>query len=587
MKGMIFMPLDGFAVCHLHRELSEALVGGKINKIYQPEKDELVLNITNQKSKHYLLISANNNHPRIHFVESTKENPDSPPMFCMLLRKKLTGGIIANIRQIEFDRIIELTIISKDELLDVTQKKLVIEIMGRHSNIILIENDIITDSIKRINRFVSSYREVLPGKDYIYPPMNKADFNSLSIDDFNARLKLLPEQKIEKAIMDSFQGVSKLISREICHRIGIDTSSKVSELDEKSLDLIKKSMENMKAHPKYSIYKDPDSHEIKDFSTVDITFLNDMEIIPYQKISPMLEDYYLLKDSHQRIKERTAAINQIITNKLERNYNKLNKLIEDKKNAEDSDKYRLYADILYANLYSLKKPVKEAVLENYNDGSQISIPLDIRKTPAENAKKYYEKYNKAKRALTYIEDQTQKTKEEIYYLESILDSISKCDSVGELREIKDELSEYGLIKSYKKNKKISNNELSSPEMFRSSEGFTIMVGKNNKQNDTLTTKTASKDDLWFHVKDQPGSHVVVKTSGKTPGSNTINEAAMLAAYFSKGKMSSNVAVDYTLVKYVKKPKSAKAGMVIYTDNKTVYVTPKDNEVAKLRDIQST
>lgn len=582
MKGMIFMPLDGFAVHHLQHELSKALVGGKINKIYQPEKDELILNITNKKSKYELLISANNNHPRIHFITATKENPQSPPMFCMLLRKKLSNGIITAVRQIEFDRIVELTVTSKDELFDFSEKKLLVEIMGRHSNIILLENGIITDSIKRINRFVSSFREVLPGRSYVAPPMNKRDFSSLDDEEFKKLLLSAPDKKIDKAVMDSFQGISKLIAREVCNRLDINTEFAASDIPESLICKIKNILTVLKGSPKYCIYKDPDSKEIKDFSTVAITLFDGMEASCYPDVSQMLEDYYRLKDSHQRIKERTASISQIIGNKLERNYNKLNKLTEDRKNAEDADKFRLYADMLYANLYALKSPVKEVVLDNFTDGTKITIPLDIRKTPGENAKKYYDRYNKAKRALSYIDEQTQKTKEEIYYLESILDSISKCDSIGELREIKDELAENGLIKSYKKSKKNQQQSLSAPDVFRSSEGYDILVGKNNKQNDMLTTKTASKDDLWFHVKDQPGSHVVVRCEGKTPGEATIFEAAMLAAYFSKAKMSSNAAVDYTLIKFVKKPKSAKAGMVIYTDNKTVYVTPSEKKVTDLK-----
>lgn len=577
------MALDGIALHHLVKELSSQLVGGRIQKIYQPEKDELLFAVHRNKDKHQLLLSANSNHPRVHLVRQTKENPDQPPMFCMLLRKKLVGGVIESIEQVAFDRILEITIKSRSELMEDTQHRLIVEIMGRHSNIILLENDIITDSIKRINRFISSYREVLPGRTYLAPPMDKRDYRTINPQDLARLLQSGQSRTLDKAIMDQLQGVSKLAAVELTERCGLDPKMPVAELTINEGANLYDAMKNLVDHPVYNLYLD--NGIIKDFATYSCGVYQDLEHRTYDSLSVLLEDFYLGKDTQQRIQQRSASFQQTITARLERDYNKLNNLTQDFKQAENAEEAKLFAEILYANLYELKEKTHKLLLPNFYDDTEIEIPLDIRFTPAENAKRYYDKYNKQKRALVFIQEQLDKTKDEIYYLESILDSIEKCSGVEELKEIREELVETGFVKAHGRKGKKEKETTSKPLSFRSSEGFALLVGKNNRQNDQLTLKTASKDDLWFHVKDIPGSHVILRTEGKTPGEASIQEAALLAAYFSKAKQSANVPVDYALVKFVKKPKGAKPGMVIYTDNRTLYVTPEKTRLLEFTDLE--
>lgn len=577
------MALDGIALHHLVKELSSQLVGGRIQKIYQPEKDELLFAVHRNKDKHQLLLSANSNHPRVHLVRQTKENPDQPPMFCMLLRKKLVGGVIESIEQVAFDRILEITIKSRSELMEDTQHRLIVEIMGRHSNIILLENDIITDSIKRINRFISSYREVLPGRTYLAPPMDKRDYRTINPQDLARLLQSGQSRTLDKAIMDQLQGVSKLAAVELTERCGLDPKMPVAELTINEGANLYDAMKNLVDHPVYNLYLD--NGIIKDFATYSCGVYQDLEHRTYDSLSVLLEDFYLGKDTQQRIQQRSASFQQTITARLERDYNKLNNLTQDFKQAENAEEAKLFAEILYANLYELKEKTHKLLLPNFYDDTEIEIPLDIRFTPAENAKRYYDKYNKQKRALVFIQEQLDKTKDEIYYLESILDSIEKCSGVEELKEIREELVETGFVKAHGRKGKKEKETTSKPLSFRSSEGFALLVGKNNRQNDQLTLKTASKDDLWFHVKDIPGSHVILRTEGKTPGEASIQEAALLAAYFSKAKQSANVPVDYALVKFVKKPKGAKPGMVIYTDNRTLYVTPEKTRLLEFADLE--
>ncbi|NTW72938.1 MAG: fibronectin/fibrinogen-binding protein, partial [Eubacteriaceae bacterium] len=533
--------------------------------------------------KYDLLLSANNNNPRVHFITDTKENPKEPPMFCMLMRKKLTNGIITGIRQLEFDRIMEITISSRDELLDVTEMKLIIEIMGRHSNISLVENEIIIDSIKRINKFISSYREVLPGRTYVYPPMTKVDFFTLDFEQFKAALAFLKDKSLSKAVMDSFQGISKPLSLEICHRAKIDDAKKVDTLSNSELEAVFQVMSALLDEKEFNIYTNEKETIIYDFSAIDLAYYSGYRKNTYPTLSLLLENYYHMKDMLFRIKEKSGSITQLISNKLERNYNKLNKLLEEQKDAIEADVFKIYGDLILSNLYNIKGNENSVKLFNFYDDTTIEIPMSTRLTPSENAQKYYAKYNKGRRALAFIADQMRITKNEVFYLESLMDSLTKCTAISELNEIKDELVESGYIKKTGKiNKKPKIQKITEPMKFKTSEGYPVLVGKNNKQNDELTLKTASKDDLWFHVKDIPGSHVIIRSDGKLPNEQSIHEAAMLAAFYSKARLSSKVPVDYALVRHVKKPRQANPGMVIYTDNKTIYVTPQENEILNLK-----
>lgn len=582
------MPFDGFTAYSIVNELSNKIIGGKINKIYQPESDEIVIQIHNQGKKYNVLLSANTNNPRIHLTNITKDNPQTPPMFCMLLRKNLNSASIIDVCQYQFDRIIQISMLTKNELGDNVVRTLIIEIMGRHSNIVLINKDsmVIIESIKRVGKNISSYREVLPGKIYKYPPQSKKNPLKYTGEEIKNEIQEYNQKKsIYKFLMDQFMGFSPAMVHEVCHRSHIISTEILENINDNSMNLLNKTisdlMFNLEDTLNACLYTNENKSKIYDFTAIEYTYYEAYEKTHYASISQLLEDYYRLKDNVSRIKQKSSAIMQSLQNKLERNYNKLNKQTEEYKAAENSHIFKLYGEILTSNIYKLEKGMSCTKLLNYYTGEEIEIPLSLQLTPSENAQSYYKKYNKGKRAMEFLKEQIAFTKEEIYYLESQIDNISKCTELKEFNEIKDELIENGYISgsSGRKNKK-QKDEISKPlhYIFNNTD---IYVGKNNKQNEYLTLKFASKDDTWLHVKDIPGSHVIIKINPDKINEETLQKASLLAAYYSKGKNSENVPVDYTQVKYVKKPKGAKTGMVIYTDQKTLYVTPKEEDVLSI------
>ncbi|WIV10794.1 NFACT RNA binding domain-containing protein [Proteiniborus sp. MB09-C3] len=591
------MSFDGIVMNALVYELSNLLKNGRIEKIYQPENDEIVLSIRNESKNYKLLISASSSNPRVYITNETKTNPMAPPMFCMLLRKHLQSGKLIDIYQHSMDRVLCIDIQSLDELGVLSTKALIIEIMGKHSNIILIEKDSnkIIDSVKRVPISVSSVRQILPGLEYKNPPSQGklAPFN-LSKEDFISFIdKSEKGMYVYKALYGNIIGLSPLLAREICYRASLDDSMIVGQLQQDSLNNLYFSFKEFYDKINDNIFspamvKNKDESEIIAFSAVDILQYGDMPKTQYISINELLEDFYITRDKIDRIKHKSIDLRKSISVKLDRALNKFAKQKEELLEAEGREIFKIYGDLLTANLHRIEKKQTSIVLENYyrEDLEKICIHLDPRLSPIQNAQKYYKKYNKLKNAYQLVSEQIIKTQEEIDYLENVLISLENCTELREIEEIREELVNEGYVKkSSSKVKKKEKEVYSSPLHFISSDGYDIFVGKNNKQNDYLTLKLSSKEDIWMHTKNIPGSHIIIKAKDSQISEETIIEAAMLAAYHSKAKLSSNVPVDYTERKNVKKPSGAKPGMVIYDYYNTVYVTPEKELINKLTKLE--
>lgn len=585
------MAFDAIVVNSLARELNEMLEGTKIDKVYQPEKDEVCLKIRAGKDNYKLVLSASPSHPRVYIADNyEKQNPKKAPVFCMTLRKHIQSGVIAGVVQVGFERIIRIAIDSYDELREKTRKYLYVEIMGKHSNIILVhdtENRIL-DSIKRVPPSVSRLRQILPGMAYELPPVQDKINPMANIDrqELIDRIRSC-DMQIFKAIYSNILGLSPTVAREICYRLDIDKSMSSLEIGDGEIDRIIKEINIMfgklelgQAYPNMII--DQKRDKIVEFSSIKLNQYEDLTEINFDRVSQAIESYYISKDIKDRINQRASAMKKSLQIKLDRVNNKIKKQNQELLESEKADDYRVKGELLTSYIYMVQKGMEEVELDNfYDNNSKIRVSLNKNLTPSENAQKYFKKYNKMKNASEEISKQIKINLEESEYLENSLLAIENCDNDKDLKEIREELIREGYIKSYRMPKKdIKPN--TQYLKYMSSGGNLIMVGKNNKQNDYLTLRLADNEDLWFHTKNIPGSHVVLKCAGKKVLDEEILEAATLAAYYSKAKMSANVPVDYTIKKHVKKPSGAKPGMVIYETNKTAYVTPSDEAKAKIR-----
>lgn len=577
------MPFDGIVTSNMVWELNSLLSNGKIEKIYQPESDEITLHIRANGVNYKLLISSSSSYPKLHLMSSSKNNPPSAPNFCMFLRKHIQGGRISLIVQRDFERIVEIHIESYNELGYPSMKKLIVEIMGKHSNIILIdaESNKILDSIKKISVDVNRYRQILPGKEYVSPP-DQNKISPLNADAFLFIGKLTEANvPIIKSIYQSFQGVSPFIARQICELADIDEDMPSQNISQESFEKlyyyfskIVSSIKNKKYQP--CLLSD-EMDNLVDFYAFPTEYAVKYYKIKYfDSISMAVEAFYYNKDTQNRLKQKSADLHKHVHSLLDKLGLKKQRLLEEIMEAEKADSFRLCGELLNANLYCIKDGSSHARLENYyNPGEIIEIPMDEHLSPSENAQKYFKKYNKAKKTYKEKLIQLEEANKELDYLESVFLNIEGAYSSQDIEEIRQELIDENYLKKrnmLQKNKKIQSRPLS----FTSSDGYAILVGKNNKQNDILTLKTAAKSDIWLHTKDIPGSHVIIVTQGTKVPEKTILEAAALAAYHSKGKMSENVPVDYTLVKNVRKPNGSKPGMVIYENYNTVYVNPKES-----------
>jgi predicted ribosome quality control (RQC) complex YloA/Tae2 family protein len=596
------MPFDGSVINSIVFELNQKLQNGRIDKIYQPEKDELIIGIRGFKESYKLLISASSTYPRLHLTMENKSNPQVPPTFCMLLRKHLTGGRVVSIHQPEFERIVEITIECQDEMGYSTTKMLTVEIMGRHSNIIFLDKESgkIIDSIKRISFDISSVREVLPGRQYVYPPSNaEGELPKLSplTASFENFLKSIQHQsdslKADKFLMKVFNGVSPIAAKEMCTYGNIEFDSDITRIsDEQRLSLYN-GLEVFALKLKQNNYKPNivlEEGKLKDFFCIDLKMYEHLQKRYLDSISETVEKFYFEKDNKDRIKQKYGDIQKILTNRLDRCYKKLEILNDELSKAHDAGKYKLYGDLIMSNLYQIAKDQSKVNLINYfsEDQENLEINMDTQLSPVSNAQRYFKKYNKSKSAMISIENQLLENNLEIEYLETQADNLDKCTEELEINEIRQELAEQGYTKKKIGSSKGKNkNKVAAPSKpmhFMSSNGFEIFVGKNNVQNDYLTIKFAASNDIWLHTKEIPGSHVIVKAGGKQLDDETLVEAANLAAFYSKAKNSTKVPVDYTARKNVRKPNGAKPGMVIYDTNKTVYINPNEEDIKKLTKI---
>ena len=584
------MALDGITIRALALELSETLVGGKIDKINQPEKDEVLFTIRNNGSNHRLLISANSANPRIYLAENyQKENPLKAPMFLMLLRKHLGGGRVLSIGQKDFDRNILIDIEAYDELRRLRTRTLSVEIMGKHSNIVLIDKETnqIIDAIKRVPLSISSVRMILPNTDFTFPPgQGKHNpLESISTKDFVSALKT-KSQPVFKGIYSNFQGISPVSAKQICYMANLNDSFGTYDLTPLQMEILKENFDKLfKAISLGNfapcIVYDPNYNPL-DFSAIMLTLYDDTHtVVGFDSISKATEEYFYKKDLHERIMQKTQGLRKSLQIKLDRVKTKMQKQIDEINQAQNLDEYAKAGQLLTANIYQMDKGMKEIEVYDYlTEGSPlVSILLNPDWTPSENIQDYYKKYNKAKARIRELTDQLEQTKNENDYLENVFVSINNIDSLEAIEDIKDEMAREGYYSQVNIKKKTEKTP-SKPLEFTASDGTLILVGKNNTQNDRLTFKIASPNDIWLHTKDIPGSHVIIKATLETVSQDALQEAAMLAAYYSKSQASSQVPVSYTPRKNVKKPKGAKPGMVIYTDYKTIYVTPKVEELPK-------
>ncbi len=578
------MALDGAFLHHIRYELEEKLKDGRVDKIYQPSKDELVLQIRTRQDTFKLLISARPDTARIHITKINLENPKQPPMLCMLLRKKLQSGRLIEITQDKLERALYFHFDCTNELGDKVKLTLACEIMGKHSNVILIdENNRIIDAVKRVSADVSTERLVFPGIGYEPPPPQEklCIFDVSAKDVINTIKNLNKAMHLNKALMTVLQGISPIVAREIEHVVG--RGSDVVELNEyqenrlfNSLISLKETVSNCSGEP-YTVVTD----KPLDFSFLEINQYGDYaKLKKFDSFSSLLENYYSERDRIERMKVKSADILRLLANRNERIARKINNQKIELENSDKKEEKRIFADLINGNLHAVPKGEDKVTLINYYDENmaEVEIKLDPALTPAQNAQKYYKDYRKAKTAQVILAEQIEIANDELVYIDSLFYSLTEAETEQDLNEIRAELAESGYIKAQRKaNTKGNKMTVSKPVELFTSEGYRVLVGKNNKQNDKLTLKDANRNDFWFHTKNIHGSHVILETNGVEPSEKAIFEAAVIAAKHSKAKNSQSVPVDYTKVRYVSKPQGSKPGMVIYVKQKTLYVDPSHEE----------
>lgn len=568
------MALDGIVISNIAEELRSTILNGHISKIAQPEPDELLLTIKNNKKQYRLLLSAGASLPLIYLTETNKVNPPSAPNFCMLLRKHLNGGKITDITQPGLERIIHFTIEHLNELGDPCQKILTIELMGKHSNIIFRDGDAIIDSIKRVSAQVSSVREVLPGREYFIPKtQDKADPLTVNEEEFSTFIYGKP-MALAKAVYTGLTGLSPIVAQELCHLAGIDANfpaNSLEELERIHFYHIFSQMIELVRQKEYTPIIVYDSGSPVEFSSIPLTIYSDLQTVSYDSISAVLELYYASKNTITRIRQKSADLRRIVQTALDRSRKKYELQQKQLKDTEKREKYRVYGELLNTYGYELTGGEKNFSALNYYTNEPITIPLDPQLSAQENAKRYFDKYGKAKRTFEALSELITETEHEIEHLESVSTALDIALLEEDLAEIKEELTEYGYIRRKYSGKK--EKITSKPFHYISSDGYHMYVGKNNFQNEELTFKLAAGNDWWFHAKKRPGSHVIVKTNGDELPDRTFEEAARLAAYYSSGRENEKVEIDYIQKKQIKKVAGAKPGFVIYHTNYSMLMEP--------------
>ncbi|MGI6084537.1 MAG: Rqc2 family fibronectin-binding protein [Acetivibrionales bacterium] len=571
------MPFDGILTNKIAQELNSILLGGRIGKIHQIGRDAIVIQIRATGENHRLLLSCNASSARIHLTERQFENPDSPPVFCMLLRKHFSGGIIKGILTNDFERIVTIEAEVTDDLGDRSMKRLVIEIMGRHSNIIILNKDnIIIDAMKHVDSEMNRVRELLPARVYMLPP-SQDKLNPALDNTLDKIVKAAPQcgRKTESFLLDRLKGFSPVLCREICFRTGIDGSTPANKLTFHELirltETIKNIMGEFGACPNL-IYGDVADKPV-DFHCVRLLQYSSYK--SFDTISRVVEEYYTLKNGKEFNTQKAKNLQNVVSKLLEKSEKRLAINLSTYEENKNYDEFRLFGELITANIYALSKGMEKASVVNYyKENELVYIPLDKDKTPQQNAQAFFKKYNKARTAFLYAKNEIAVLRDEISYLESVLFAIENAESSDQLSEIRMELIEQGYSKPMGRKGRKTLPPKVLPQKIISADGFEILIGHNNKQNDKLTLKLARHEDIWLHIKNFAGSHVVIKTEGKEVPDSTIIEAAQYAAWFSKARSSTKAEVDYTHVRNVKKPSGAKPGMVIYVNYHTVIVTPK-------------
>ena len=575
------MALDGITVSNVVKELSALLTGARISKIAQPENDELLLTFKGNAGQTRLLMSASASLPLIYITETNKPGPMTAPNFCMLLRKHIGNGKITRIWQPGLERIIHFEIEHYDELGDIRHKELILELMGKHSNIIFCdENQMIIDSIKHISAQTSSVREVLPGRDYFIPEtQKKCDPLNTDKEEFLAQVFSKP-MPVSKALYSTYTGISPVIAEELCHRASLESdqsANSLSDLEKTHLfTIFSHFMEDVKeGNFRPNIVYD-ENHTPVEFASLLLSVYEDFETEEFDTISQVLEQYYAMKNTVTRIRQKSSDLRRIVATALDRTRKKYELQTRQLKDTEKREKFKIYGELLHTYGYNAVPGEKSLKALNYYTNEEITIPLDETLTAQENAKRYFEKYSKLKRTYEALTELIQETKADLDQLESISTFLDMALSEEDLVQVKEELMDAGYIRRKYTGKKVKIT--SRPFHYRSGDGYDIYVGKNNFQNDELTFKFASGNDWWFHAKGAPGSHVVVKSKGEELPETTFEDAARLAAYYSKNRNSDKVEIDYVEKKHVKKPNGAKPGFVVYYTNYSMVI---DSDISKI------
>lgn len=580
------MALDGLTLGFVKNELTAYIIGSKVEKVYQPSKQELVLLLRTRNGAYRLYFSADGQSPRVHLTSYNFENPKQPPMLCMMLRKRLVGANLISIEQLGNDRILIFTFDGTTEIGDRTKYYIVCEIMAQKSNIIFLdENKKILDAIKRIDETKSSVREILPGLYYELPPMlSKCNLFTDSAKEITDKILEKDSKMLSKAVLDTVGGISPIVSREIAYR-AVFADKCVSLLSEIEKERVLNEIQNL-----ISAVESPRGYKISipDNDTFDFSFLNirqygsEAKITEYSSFCELIDDFYYEKDKVLRVKRKAGDLFRTLNSAVERASRKINNRRSELEKSEKRDELRIFAELLTANQYRFSQKQSSYDVENYYDENKIiTIPADPALSCQQNAQKYFKDYKKAANAEKMLHSLIDEGEQELIYLDSVLDTLTRAESEREISEIRTELQDGGYLK-IKKNIKQKREKALPPLEFMSTDGFRILVGRNNVQNDVLTLKTAKNYDMWLHVQKQAGSHTVICSDGKEISQTAIYEAAIIAAYHSKSVNSSSVAVDYTIIKNVKKPVGAKPGKVIYNTYNTVYVTPEKETVEKLK-----
>ncbi|MBO5944809.1 MAG: NFACT family protein [Clostridia bacterium] len=580
------MALDGITLGLVKKELGTYLIGSKIDKVHQPSKNELVFILRTRNGGYRLYLSCDGQSPRVHMTRYNLENPKVPPMICMLLRKRLLGAVLTDIKQVRNDRILIFEFDGTTDIGDKTKYYVICEIMGQRSNIIICDVDYkIIDAIKRVDEEKSSVREILPGLKYELPPIpEKCDILTDGAEKLLEETLKRPEKMLSKSVLDTVEGISPIVSREIAYRtvFGDKQTGMLLDIEKERLLAEIETVKNEISENKFYMLCSVDGTPF-DFSFANIRqYGNALIKKEYDSISELLDDFYFEKDRINRTKRKASDLFKILNSAVERTSRKINNRRLELEKSENREQLRIYAELITANQYRLTEKSSVYTVENYYDNcNSVDIPVNPALSAQQNAQKYFKEYKKAANAEKLLHNLIEDGEQELIYLDTVLDNLARAVSDREITEIREELEKGGYVKIKKGNKQKKEKPL-PPIEFKSSDSFTILVGRNNVQNDTLTLKTAKNYDMWLHVQKHAGSHTVIIADKKEITKTAIFEAACIAAYHSKAKESSSIAVDYTLIKNVKKPVGAKPGKVIYNTYNTVYVTPQKELVEKLK-----